>query len=147
MSLVREQILAAALATLNTAPPSGVVVTMRDRASAADPADVPTSSLYFVSETVRRPNPSHPLVARSMTLGLEATAKGNVSTRPSTAVQKQISWYTARLVGSNLGGLANDIRELRHEAKVVQGEHAFIQVISLFEIDYQTRAADADLRA
>lgn len=147
MSLVREQILAAALAALNAAPPSGVVATRRDRASVVDPADVPTSSLYFVSETVRRPNASHPLVARTMTIGLEATAKGDVSQRPSTAVQEQLSWYTVRLAGSSLGGLANDIRELRHEAKIVQGEHAFIQVISLFEIDYQTRAADADLRA
>lgn len=147
MSLVREQILAAVLTALNTAPPSGVVATRRDRAATVDPASVPTSSLYFVGEAVRRPNASHPLAVRTLTIGLEATAKGDASTRPSTAVQKQLSWYTARLAASNLGGLANDVRELSHEAKIVQGEHAFIQVISLFEIDYQTRAADADLRA
>ena len=148
MSSVREQVLTAVMAALNTGRPSGVPAAERTRVIALEAGQLPSSVLVPRRESVeQRGGRFGPLVERRLTVEIEHRAFGGSGVAVDQAADALLSWPVKALCGNTLGGLAAEIRESGTEWQYAEGEKPFVLAVQSFEIAYTTRVADAEQRA
>lgn len=148
MSSVREQVLQAVMAALNTGRPAGVPAVERTRVIALEASQLPSTVLVPRRESVEKTGGRFgPLVSRRLSLELEHRAAGGASLPPDQAVDALLAWPVKALCASTLGGLAIEINESGTEWHYADGEAPFVLAVQTFEIAYTTRVSDAEQRA
>ncbi|HLE61034.1 MAG TPA: hypothetical protein VI700_05815 [Thermoanaerobaculaceae bacterium] len=150
MSSIREQIVVAAIAALNSGRPATVPAIERFRGLDVEPSQLPSGTLVEGKEHIQRSkNKFSPLVDRAFRFALKwraARPAGDASAGPGTAIDPMLNWATATLPRNTFGGLALDVEEVSILWTPQQGEKFFMLAVQEFELTYTTRVNDAEQR-
>lgn len=148
MSTVREQIITAAVAALNTGTPGGVPATERERVAAVEEQDgAGAIALYPVRDVPEEVGGGGgPLMRCRLTLAVEVWAKGTALLRPSQAVDPMLVWIVKTLAGNRLGGLAHDIVEGETIFAYEAGDNPWCRATVELIVSYQHLVSDAEAR-
>jgi hypothetical protein len=147
---IREQIIEAALAALNTSTPTGVPQADRLRMEPYQLADMPAMVVMPLREEVEPLKDGRwgPLVNRTLTLRIACYAYGDaIGTVGGQTADKKIdpllTWADAALDSNQFGGLANDSLPALIEWQYAAEDQPFTVALADYRIMYQTKRADA----
>lgn len=149
MATIREQIVAAMVAALNTGTPGGVPVTERTRRIAV-PETAALSSIVLrpvrtIPEEVGSPGSPKSLVR--MTVAIEMLIAGSATDRPDKLVDPIYEWVIKALVGNNLGGLCHTITEGESAFDYADaGEYPNVMLTTEMIVPFSHVAADPTLK-
>lgn len=149
MSTLRETaVLQAAMTQLNTGTPGGVPQTQRSRADDIAPASLPAMGLRPVVEDVTRPGGARgPLSKRTLLMALDCWGVATGSAAIDQVIDPMLEWATKALGGSNLGGLVDQVNEVKLAWKSDFEGQPYGKATVYFEVHYQTRVNDATVAA
>lgn len=146
MASIRDQILDAVVAALNTATPAGVPQAARHRLTPYELANLPAIDVAPIEEQAEgigpRLNPS--AVKRTLRFKVRCWARGDA---PEVAADAMVSWATKVLAGNRLGGLAHGIEEVGTSWTDDVSNDVFGVAEVEFIAQYQTKAADQGVNA
>lgn len=154
---IRDRIADAALTTLSAAwvsgdpgpaKPAGLNV-HRERTRAIESEGCPAILVYLEDED-QRPISSRrrsPLTERNLVLGLELRALGSATLSPDKALDPLYMWAMYRIfLDESLGGLVNDIDEVKTRWNSKQGDLALASQTTLLAVKYRTDRIDPSSR-
>jgi hypothetical protein len=149
LSTIRDQILDAIGTALNTGRPSGIPAAER---SPVDPyegglGEVAIAYRPFTESCARAGGRSGPLTHRKLVVRFAVRASGNGSEEAEQLADPVLEYLTAKLGGTNLGGLAHQVDEAVIRWDLAVRDTSYILVPVLCAISYQTKVADATQRA
>jgi len=144
MSTIREQIIEAIIAQLNTSTPGGVPAATRLRMTAYEPDELPAINVFPVREEIRGEPAGKfgPVVRRSMTFRVLLHAAGSDAVAADAALDPMAAWVST-LGGRQLGGLAIDIEENTLEWLYEEDDLPYSSLAIDFTVEYQTLKSDA----
>lgn len=142
MPTIREQIIEAAVATVNTGAPSGVPQCTRTQMQPTESADLPAMTCFPIREEINNTKTGRwgPLLVRTLYLRFVVYATGNPA---DAALDPIVEWLSKQLGGSNIGGLAEDCVEHELTWQYDEGNFAVAAVAMDFRVTYQTLRNDA----
>ena len=142
MSSVRERIIEAALAALNTSTPVGVPQSDRLRMEPYQLGDLPAIVIMPLREEVEPLKDGRwgPLINRTLTLRVACYAAGNPA---DGMIDPLLTWADAALDSNQFGGLANDTLPALIEWQYAAEDQQFAVALADYRIMYQTKRADA----
>jgi len=141
MSTIREQIIEAVVATLNTGTPAGVPQCVRTQMAPTETAQLPALTCFPFREEID-PKPTGkwgPIIKRSLYLRFVAYATG----QPADGAIDPILTWLATLGGQQFGGLALDTYEHELNWQYDEGNFQVAAVGLDFVIEYETLRGDA----
>lgn len=154
MSSIREQILVAIVAALNSpAPPTGVPAAEIGRVRGIPPATLPALLVYPGIEAVEPAGSrTSPLMKRRLIVLLEVYAAATPSLAAHQVADPILVHITKRLARQVLMNgavrLTNDVNEGQTGPwKWDQGQSPYVRVPVQLVVEYSTRATDQELRA
>lgn len=141
MATIREQILAAAVAALNSGAPAGVPQCVRTQMLNTEQAQLPAMTLFPYREEVQNDKTGRwgPVVTRTMYMRVVIYGQGQIADQSCDAI---LAWVTQTLSGQQFGGLANDTREHESAWQYNETNFAVAAVAVDFLVDYQTLRTD-----
>lgn len=144
MSTIREQIIEAAVAALNSGTPTGVPQCERTLMQPSEQSQLPAMTVFPVREEINDTKTGRwgPLIGRTLYLRFVIYASGNPA---DGALDPIIAWVSKQLGGSQLGNLAHDAVEHELMWQYDEGNYAVAAVSMDFRIEYQTLRNDAGL--
>lgn len=144
MSTIREQIIEAAVAALNTGTPTGVPQCVRTLMQPSEQSQLPAITVFPVREEIDPAKAGRwgPIIVRTLYLRFVIYASGDPA---DGALDPIIQWVSQQLGGSQLGGLAQDAVEHELTWQYDEGNFAVAAVAMDFRIEYQTLRNDAAL--
>lgn len=144
MATIREQIINAAVAAVNSGAPSGVPQCVRTVMQPSEQDQLPTITVFPFREEIDNLKTGRwgPLIVRTLYLRFVIYASGNPA---DGALDPIVEWVSRQLGGSNLGGLAQDAVEHELTWQYDEGNFAVAAVAMDFRITYQTLRNDAAL--
>lgn len=145
MSSIREQIMVALVAALDTGGPSGLTV-HRERTRAIEVDSLPAIMIYAdddVPKTLGQQVYAAPLTERQFSLALECRAQGSTSVSPDEALDPVLV-FAAQTVLANeqFGGLASGVEEGRTVWSSREGDAPIATAKLNFTIRYRTSRLD-----
>lgn len=142
MSSIREQIIEAALAALNTSTPGGVPAADRLRMEPYQIEDLPAIVIMALREEIEPLKDSRwgPLVNRVLTLRVACYAAGSPA---DGLIDPLLTWADQALDSNQFGGLANDTLPALIEWQYAAEDQQFAVALADYRITYQTKRADA----
>lgn len=151
MSSIREQIVVAAIASLNTARPADVPLVERARTFAIASTNLPSLAVFWTRDEVEDIGDSRgPIVRRTLTLHARCRAKGTASVNAETALDAMCCWVVKTLSDNKLGtypnNLTNGITEQATECELAQADNTYSEATVSMLVDYTSRAADLELK-
>lgn len=143
MSTIRDQIIEAAIAKLNTSTPVGVPTATRLRMTPYEPEELPAINVFPVREEVRSDPAGRfgPVVMRSMTFRVLLHARGSDTVSPDKALDDMAAWVS-HLGGQQFGGLAIDTEESSLEWLYEEEDFAYSSLAIDFRVDFKTLKSD-----
>jgi hypothetical protein len=144
MSTIREQIIEAAVAAVNTGTPGGVPQCVRTLMQPSEQSQLPAITAFPVREEVDPGKTGRwgPLIVRTLYLRFVIYASGDPA---DGALDPIVDWVARSLGGSQIGGLAQDAVEHELTWQYDEGNYAVAAVAMDFRVTYQTRRDDAAL--
>lgn len=145
MSTIREQIIEAAVALLNTGRPSGIPACVRTLMQPNEQAQLPAITVFPFREEVndKASGKWGPIVTRTLYLRFVAYASSSSSGGPADgAIDPIIAWISL-LGGQQFGGLASDAIEHELNWQYDESDYQVAAVAMDFRIEYQTLRSDA----
>jgi len=144
MATIREQIIEAAVAAVNSGAPAGVPACVRTVMQPAEQAQLPTITVFPVREEVDPAKAGRwgPIIVRTLYLRFVIYATGDPA---DGALDPIVEWVAKAIGGSQLGGLAQDAVEHELTWQYDEGNFAVAAVAMDFRIEYQTLRNDAAL--
>lgn len=142
MSSIRDQILDAIIAALNTATPGGVPQATRDYINPLEGSDLPAISVRASrEESEGKPNRFGPLRQRRLTVRVECFAAGSPG---DEELDPLVTWAGKVLSGDagRFGGLAHCTEETAIEWNSEERDQPFASAFMDFTVEYQTRTGD-----
>jgi len=153
MSTIREQIVQAIVAALNTDRPDGIPETVRTREESPEPDQLPMLTFYQGDDDVAPAHKSEPgtgrrhgAVVKRMLVG-KLDALGKAGAVPAdAAVDPLLAWGTKAIAGAGrLGGLANERpHEVKTEFSYERSDFNYCRATMTWHIEYQTLPDDAE---
>lgn len=142
MSTIREQIIEAAVALVNSGAPGGVPVCVRTQMQPTETNDLPSLTCFPIREEIADTKTGRwgPIIVRTLYLRFVGYASGNPA---DAALDPMVAWIASQLGGSQLGGLAQDAMEHEINWQYDEGNFAVAAVAMDFRIEYQTLRNDA----
>lgn len=142
MSTIREQIIEAAVAAVNTGTPTGVPQCVRTQMQPTETAALPALTCFPIREEIADNKTGRwgPLIVRTLYLRFVVYASGNPA---DAALDPIVLWIGQQLGGSQLGGLAQDAVEHELTWQYDEGNFAVAAAALDFRIEYQTLRNDA----
>jgi hypothetical protein len=145
VSSIREQIMVALVAALDTGGPSGLTV-HRERTRAIEVDSLPAIMIYAdddVPKTLGQQVYAAPLTERQFSLALECRAQGSTSVSPDEALDPVLV-FAAQTVLANeqFGGLASGVEEGRTVWSSREGDAPIATAKLNFTIRYRTSRLD-----
>lgn len=142
MSTIRERIMVALVAKLNTGTPGGVPQAGRTRLHEYQESDLPAIAVFMGEDNPQRiGEPRGPAVRSKLTVIIECRAKGTAGTRPDTAADALTSWVVTALAKQRLsdggGVLCHDIVEGKTAFEYGSGEAPLCLATVEMVVDYQ----------
>lgn len=144
MRTVRDQIITAAIAVLNTSAPIGIPAADRLRMESYEPSELPAMNVFPVREEVKSEAVGRwgPIVTRSMTMRVILHAAGSDTVSADKALDPLAAWVST-LGGQQFGGLALDTEESSLEWLYDDEDLPYSSLAIDFRVDYKTLKADA----
>lgn len=140
---IRAQILAAAIARLNTDRPQGIPEATSRRAVEGEEIDGPRIGVFLGNETVEQVGGRWgPLVERRQRLFVQCRDVTDRNEELDLITEPLLAWATAALVGQDFGGLAHDVQEISTGRDPQVGERYYQVATAEFVVNYQTRRND-----
>ena len=141
MSTIREQIIEAAVAVLNTGTPAGVPVCNRTLMQPSEQSQLPALTVFPFREEINDKSTGKwgPLVTRTLYLRFVAYASGD----PADGALEPIVAWISQLGGQQFGGLATDTIEHELNWQYDEGNYQVAAVAMDFRIEYPTLRTDA----
>lgn len=152
MASVRDKIVAAAVAALNTGTPVGVPAADRVRTAEVAPSELPSIVVFPVrDEPEEVGGGGGPIVLSRLTLVAECRAQGTASVRPDEALDPLATWVVKALANKQLpngagGVLNNDILEGSTSFSYESGETPMSLAAVEMIVVYQHLVADPESR-
>ncbi len=144
------QIANALKAALNTGRPAGVPEAKFWSGIQLESTDLPARTVVWTEESTERANtPTSPLSSRKVTFLVQdvAAGTGEAGQTPQEVCEAFRAWSISALVGNRYGGLAIDTVEMRTSWEHEQGEEPFVRMTHQFDVQFTTRANNAEQRA
>jgi hypothetical protein len=138
---IREEVVLAAMARLNTGPPSGVPATTRTREAPYQPSELPAmtvKSLREESETKKEGRWSY-FMGHTFTLRVEFYVAGDAA---DSLVDPLYTWAVQSLEGQQFGGLIEDCVERLMEWEYADQDHPYAKATLDFVVLYNTIKSD-----
>ena len=141
MSTIREQIINAAVAVLNTGTPAGVPQCVRTLMQPSEQAQLPALTVFPFREEINNKATGKwgPIITRTMYLRFVAYASGD----PADGALDPIVAWISTIGGQQFGGLANDTIEHELNWQYDEGNYQVAAVAMDFRIEYSTLRTDA----
>lgn len=137
---IREQIIEAIIAQLNTGAPAGVPTLTRVKMEPNQPGQLPAMTIFPLREEVNHAPAGKwgHVVMRSLTLRIVVEAEGNPVDQQLDPI---IAWLS-QLGGSQLGGLAVDVEEQNLEWAYEESDNPYVALALDLRVDYVTNKSD-----
>ena len=152
MASIRDQIVAAAIAELNTARPPGIPQADRTRLAAITPSELPSIIVFpGLDQPEEVGPPAGPIVRSRFRMIVEQRAAGTASVRPDAAVDALYVWVIKKLARKRLtaggGGFLNhDTVEGETSFAFEQGDEPYALATTALIVTYQHLVADPEAR-
>jgi len=143
MATIREQIIEAAVALVNTGAPAGVPLCVRTQMQPNEQAQLPAITCFPFREIITSTKPSGrwgPYIDRVMYLRFVCYNSGAPADQ---SLDDILAWLTQSLGGQQFGGLAADCVESEINWQFDEGNFQVAAAAIDFKIDYQTLRNDA----
>jgi len=154
VSTVGDQIFALMVAKANTSTPAGLPASEPNRTADVkleEYASAKANLFYQVSddENPEGNDKCSPLQLHSMVVGIRQIALGTKTTTPEQEADKIRAWNVKALSDQSFGGLATYCRPfhsewVRSKEPIRQNQ---IELVSLWRVEFSSRAVDAELAA
>jgi hypothetical protein len=141
MSSIREQIITAAVAALNTSTPGGVPAADRVRMEPYQSEDLPAINVMPVREEMENEKEGRwsYFLKRGCTLRIECRVQGNPADQ---LLDPLIVWAGTVLGGAKFGGLAEDCYEILCEWSYAASDQPYSMASLDFRVEYSTLKTD-----
>ena len=138
---IREQIVVAMVAALNTNKPSGIPTCGRYSGQHESYATLPGMHLVGGAQTTKTPSPSSPILTHTTEVKVEISVAG-AGTDVETVADAIYTYVVTRLVRNTLGGLVHWINLKGYDPNVSQEDRPYADFTITLEVEYQTNALD-----
>lgn len=149
---IRDQIIEAIVAALNTSRPGGIPEAKRSpylqlKLDEENPTDI--SVYWMVDDERAEPDMNKaPLQDHEFFVGIDTRAIGDTTAIPERELDPIAEWITKTLNGNTLGGLVRYMRVARSQiARSDEVERPACRMLVTMLVRYQTRWNDASLKA
>jgi hypothetical protein len=138
---VRDQIIAATIAALNTSTPGGVPAAVRVRMEPYQPSDLPTLTVapHTDEGSPLKSDRWGPILERLLIMRVSIYVSGAA---PDALADPIIVWCEKTLNSNPLGALATDILPGRFEWQYANEDQAYALLLADFHVQYQTLRTD-----
>lgn len=149
MSTIRQQIRDAAIAALNTSPPTGVPETTKRRFIPGEKITQPRIAAFFSDEDDQRVGGAGgPLTKRRLIIAIQAIVPVELPDEADDAIEPLLAHIVDVLGDTNLGGLATNVSEIQTVWATANDAGVFIIVaLTRWGVEFQTVRDDLTKRS